>query len=102
MHAFQWRHASLVARQRHHLTISLDFSGELVMMLERAGFTEVEVRAEYKERRHPRTFTFLVYVAALEWRDLLSPGPSRITALAAVSESPWEGRTDARNVGLRR
>jgi hypothetical protein len=38
MHAFQWRDGTLLAQERHQLTINLYFSGELVMMLERAGF----------------------------------------------------------------
>ena len=46
MNAFQWRDGSLVTQERHKLTINLYFVGELVMMLERAGFTEVEVRGQ--------------------------------------------------------
>ena len=42
------------------------FSGELVMMLERAGFTEVEVRGEYNDLPPTADDTFLVYVAKRE------------------------------------
>ena len=66
MRAFQWRDGSLVARERHQLTINLYFSGELVMMLERAGFTEVEVSGEYNDLPPTADDTFLVYVAARE------------------------------------
>ena len=63
MRAFQWRDASLVAQERHQLTINLYFSGELVMMLERAGFADVEVRGEYNDLPPTADDTFLVYVA---------------------------------------
>ena len=63
MHAFQWRDGSLVAEERHRLTINLYFAGELMLMLERAGFTEVEVRGEYNDLPPTADDLFLVYVA---------------------------------------
>jgi hypothetical protein len=66
IHAFQWLEGSLVAEERHRLTSNLYFSGELVMMLERAGFTQVEVRGEYNDLPPTADDTFLVYVATRE------------------------------------
>jgi SAM-dependent methyltransferase len=63
MHACQWRDGSLVAQERHRLTVNLYFAGELVMMLERAGFTDVEVRGEYNDLPPTADDVFLVYIA---------------------------------------
>jgi hypothetical protein len=64
IHASQWRGGSLVAEERHQLTSNFYFCGELVMMLERAGFTSVEVRGEYNDLEPTPDDHFLVYVAA--------------------------------------
>jgi hypothetical protein len=63
MHAFQWRDGVLVAQERHKLTVNRYFCGELVMMLERAGFAEVEVRGGYDDRPPTEDDTVLVHVA---------------------------------------
>ena len=64
IHAFQWAEGTLVGEERHQLTVNLYFSGELVMMLERAGFTDVEVRGEYNDREPTAEDRFLVYLAS--------------------------------------
>lgn len=66
IHAQQWRGGSLVAEERHRLTANLYFCGELVMMLERAGFADVEVRGEYNDLAPTAEDSFLVYVATRE------------------------------------
>ncbi len=66
MHAYRWRDGSLTAEERYLLTVNLYFRGEIVMMLERAGFTAVEVRGEYNDLPPTADDTFLVYVAARE------------------------------------
>ena len=63
MHAHRWHKGSLVAEERHRLTSNLYFCAELVMMLERAGFSEVEVRGEYNDAPPTADDSFLVYVA---------------------------------------
>lgn len=63
VHAYRWRDGTLIAEELHQLTSNLYFAGELVMMLERAGFTEVEVRGEYNDLEPTPEDTFLVYVA---------------------------------------
>ena len=66
MHAYQWRDGALVAEERHRLTVNLYFCAELVMMIERAGFTRVEVRGEYNDLPPTADDSFLVYVATRE------------------------------------
>ena len=63
IHATQWRDGSLVAEERHQLTSNLYFCAELVMMLEKAGFTSVEVRGEYNDLEPTPDDRFLVYLA---------------------------------------
>jgi hypothetical protein len=63
MHAWRWRDGELVEEELHRLTSNLYFRGEVVMMLERAGFAEVDVRGEYNDLAPTADDTFLVYVA---------------------------------------
>ena len=63
VHAYRWRDGALIAQERHQLTCNLYFCAELVMMLERAGFTTVDVRGEYNDLPPTAEDTFLVYVA---------------------------------------
>ena len=61
--AHRWRDGALIAEEGYQLTCNLYFSHELVMMLERAGFTDVEVRGEYNDLPPTAEDSFLVYVA---------------------------------------
>ena len=63
INAYRWRDGELVAQERHQLTSNLDFSAELVMMLERAGLTNIDVRGEYNDLPPTAQDSFLVYVA---------------------------------------
>jgi SAM-dependent methyltransferase len=63
IHASRWRGGSLIAEERHRLTSNLYFCAELVMMIERAGFTDVQVRGEYNDLAPTAEDSFLVYVA---------------------------------------
>ncbi len=63
IHASQWRDGSLVSEERAHLTANVYFCGELVMMLERAGFISIEVLGEYNGLEPSPDDEFLVYVA---------------------------------------
>ena len=63
MHAQRWRDGVLVEEERHTLTTNLYFCGELVLMLERAGFASVEVRGAYNDLPPTADDPFLVYVA---------------------------------------
>ena len=66
IHAYRWREGSLIAQERHQLTSNLYFRGELVMMLEQAGFTSVEVYGEYNDLPPTAEDSFLVYVGTRE------------------------------------
>ena len=61
--AHRWHKGTLVAEERHRLTSNLYFCAELVMMIEHAGFSEVEVRGEYNDAPPTADDSFLVYVA---------------------------------------
>ena len=61
--ARQWRDGALVAEERHRLTANRYFAGELVLMLERAGFTDVRVRGPYNDLEPTAEDDVLVYVA---------------------------------------
>lgn len=63
VHALQWRDGVLLAEERHRLTANVYFSGELLLMLERAGFVEVRVRGGYTERAPTADDDVLVYLA---------------------------------------
>jgi hypothetical protein len=66
IHASRWQGGSLITEERHRLTSNLYFCAELVMMIERAGFTDVEVRGEYNDLAPTAEDAFLVYVATRE------------------------------------
>jgi SAM-dependent methyltransferase len=61
--AFMWRDGELVAEEEHRLTETFFFKNELVLMLERAGFVDVEVRGQHNDRPPAPEDDFLVYLA---------------------------------------
>jgi SAM-dependent methyltransferase len=62
VHAFMWRDGELVAEETHVLTETLYFKNELVLMLERAGFVEIEVRGQHNDQPPSPDDDFLVYL----------------------------------------
>jgi SAM-dependent methyltransferase len=63
MHAERWRDGALEAEEKHALTSTLYFSHELLLMLERAGFTDVVVHGGHTERQATADDEFVVFVA---------------------------------------
>ncbi len=63
MRALMWREGDLVADEQHVLTANLYFRNELELMLERAGFSDVDVRGEYNDAAPTPADDFLVFVA---------------------------------------
>jgi hypothetical protein len=63
MRAQRWVEGELVAEEQHALTITLYFRDELLAMLDRAGFGDVEVFAGNSKRPPTRDDDFLVFVA---------------------------------------
>lgn len=66
VNAYRWHDGALIAQERHQLTSNLYFCAELVMMLEQAGFTSIDVRGEYNDLPPTAEDSFLVYVATRE------------------------------------
>jgi SAM-dependent methyltransferase len=63
VNAWQWRDGQLVASESHLLTENLYFRNELVLLLERAGFADVEVVGGYHGGEPTGDEDFLVYLA---------------------------------------
>ncbi len=63
MRAAMWREGDLVAEEEHILHMTIYFTHELVLMLERAGFVDVEQRAGYRNEPPTADDEFVVFVA---------------------------------------
>ncbi|HSI96924.1 MAG TPA: class I SAM-dependent methyltransferase [Gaiellaceae bacterium] len=63
LHAELWRDGALLAEEDRRLNIGLYFRNELLLMLERTGFTDVAVNGEHTEAEATREHDFLVFVA---------------------------------------
>jgi SAM-dependent methyltransferase len=63
MRAGMWRDGELVQEEEHTLHINFYFKNETLMMLERAGFTDVVVHAGHREEPPTGDDDFLVFVA---------------------------------------
>jgi len=61
--AFMWRDGELVAEEEHEITLTLYFTGELVLLLEAAGFVDVEVHGGHERRPPTRDDDFVGLVA---------------------------------------
>ena len=63
MHASMWRDGALVAEESHKIDLMFYFRDELVLMLERAGFRDIEVRGGYDDAEPTPQHRFLVFSA---------------------------------------
>ncbi len=63
MRAWMWRNGELVAEEEHALELNLYFTHEVQLLLERAGFVDVELRAGYEDRSPTPQDDFVVFVA---------------------------------------
>lgn len=63
MQGFMWRDGELVAQDEYVLTLMLYFKDEIVLMLERAGFVDVTVRAALTDAQPTAEDDFLVFAA---------------------------------------
>ena len=63
MQAFMWRDGKLVTEETHELTMRLYFRNELLLMLENAGFADVEVRGHHNDAEPTADDDFLVFLA---------------------------------------
>jgi SAM-dependent methyltransferase len=63
MKASRWSGDMLVAEEEYTLNMTLYFTHELVLMLERAGFADIELRAGYRDEPPTADDDFVVFVA---------------------------------------
>jgi SAM-dependent methyltransferase len=63
MRGWMWRDDALVEQDEHRLTLNLYFQNELVLMLERTGFVDIEVRADYTDEPPNGDTAFFVFMA---------------------------------------
>jgi SAM-dependent methyltransferase len=61
--AFHWDSADLLAEEQHRIEMVMYFTDELVLMLERAGFRDIELRAGYEDRVPTAGDDFVVFIA---------------------------------------
>jgi hypothetical protein len=61
--AERWREGDVVAEEQHPISLRAYFRDELLLMLERAGFREIEVRGGYADDEPTADHDFLVFVA---------------------------------------
>jgi hypothetical protein len=58
-----WRDGVRLAEERHVLELTVYFTNEVVLMLERTGFVDVAVRAGYADREPTGEDDFVVFIA---------------------------------------
>jgi SAM-dependent methyltransferase len=63
MRAYKWCAGELVAEEEHRLCMTLYFTHELKLLLERAGFRDIELLAGYDDRPPTGDDAFVVFVA---------------------------------------
>jgi len=63
MQAIMWRDGEVVAEEEHQLTERRYFRNELVLMLENAGFAEVDVHGDHNDAEPTGDDDFLVFLA---------------------------------------
>jgi SAM-dependent methyltransferase len=63
LRALMWQDGELVADETHELKLTAYFTHELELMLEQAGFTDVQVRGAYRDEPPTREDDFVVFVA---------------------------------------
>ncbi len=63
MRGLMWRRGELVADEQHVLKMTVYFADEVRLMLERAGFTDIDVHGAYRDEPPTRDDDFVVFVA---------------------------------------
>ncbi len=58
-----WRDGELVEEEEHSLRINFYFKNEMLLMLERAGFTDIVVHDDHCEEAPTSDSDFVVFVA---------------------------------------
>jgi SAM-dependent methyltransferase len=63
IHAQRWRNGELEAEEKRPLTINLYFKNELLLMLDKAGFTDIQVQGDHNDAPATADDDFIVFVA---------------------------------------
>lgn len=63
MRGSMWREGFLAAQDEHTLKMTLYFTNELRLMLERAGFADIQVRGDYADEEPTSDTRFVVFMA---------------------------------------
>ena len=63
MRADMWRGSEHVAEEEHVLKMVLYFTNELLLLLERVGFTDVSLRGDYTDEVPTADSDFVVFIA---------------------------------------
>lgn len=63
MRAAMWRNDALIAEEERALQLTLYFTNEIMLMLERAGFASIELRAGYSDAAPTADDDFVVFIA---------------------------------------
>jgi hypothetical protein len=63
MHAEQWHNGQLVAEEDRILNIGMYFKGELLVLLEQAGFDNVVVQGDHNDAGATSDDDFIVFIA---------------------------------------
>jgi SAM-dependent methyltransferase len=58
-----WRDGELIADEEHAIAMTLYFTHEVVLMLERAGFVDIDVRGALSDRKPTADDDFVVFIA---------------------------------------
>jgi SAM-dependent methyltransferase len=61
--ASQWRDGELAAEEEHAIAMTFYFTHEIVLMLERTGFVDIELRAGYTDREPSADDDFVAFIA---------------------------------------
>jgi SAM-dependent methyltransferase len=63
MRAGMWRDGELVQEEEHALRLNFYFKNELLLLLERTGFTDIVVQGDHREEEATSDSDFVVFVA---------------------------------------
>ena len=63
MRGFMWHDGDLVEQDEHVLKMTLYFTSELRLMLERAGFSDIELRGDYSDKEPTGDTGFVGFIA---------------------------------------
>jgi SAM-dependent methyltransferase len=95
MRAALWEDGRRSREEEHVLTMTLYFTHELVLMLERAGLVDVELRAGYRDEPPTADDEFVVFVARKP-----SPRSSDATTKSSASFPRSRGEVGAQRLDL--